>query len=343
MNNMKQNFRLGNIDALRGICVLLVLFTHLAIAPWLAGRVGVAAFFLVSGYVIPFSLQSTTGQHSIIDFWLKRFFRLWPAYWLSIFLAILIGTKEVAKMSFSDILINFTMLQGFVGKLNVIPVYWTLQVELCFYFIITILLFFLKSRDEKYCRTLSVFFALLALAMGLLRYYVGIKLPVAIPIAMALMFLSALARIRRLNGHALPYGLACLILVLFVPTCIFGYADAIEPDQKSVHYIAAYTISIVLFFVFEKLRDMPKHLVFLGTISYSFYLMHELVIFMVDSYAPDLNIALRICVVFALTVGISVICFYLVEKPAQSFGNNLLKKIRSRRVNVSERISSLKS
>ena len=334
MSNIKVSFRLGNIDALRGVCVLLVIFTHLGVLPWMFGRIGVAAFFLVSGYVIPFSLQSATGAHSIVDFWIKRFFRLWPAYWLSILLALVISTSDVAKLSLADIFINLTMFQGFIGKVNVIPVYWTLQVELCFYFLITILLFFAKSRDARYCKFLCLLFTIVALAMALSRYYAGVKFPVAIPIAMALMFLSTLARIRRLNDEKLPYGLAGFILALLVPICIFAYADTTQPDETSVHYIAAYAIALILFFIFEKLVTMPKSLVFLGSISYSFYLLHELVIFMIDKYVPEINIVMRTLIVLVITIAVSTLCFYLVEKPAQKFGNNLLKGIRVRRAEL---------
>lgn len=118
--------RLQNIDALRGVCVLLVLFTHLAIAPWFVGRVGVAAFFLVSGYVIPFSLQETGGIRSVLYFWIKRFFRLWPAYWLSILLAFAVMIPTATGQHAKGILLNISMLQGFVGVENIIPVYWTL-------------------------------------------------------------------------------------------------------------------------------------------------------------------------------------------------------------------------
>ena len=52
-----------------------------------AGRFGVALFFLISGFVIPFSFKE---PRPLLRFALSRFFRLYPAYWLSLMLALLI-------------------------------------------------------------------------------------------------------------------------------------------------------------------------------------------------------------------------------------------------------------
>ncbi len=47
------------------------------------GAFGVSLFFLVSGFVIPMSLKNSSTK-IIIDFFIKRFFRLYPTYWLAI-------------------------------------------------------------------------------------------------------------------------------------------------------------------------------------------------------------------------------------------------------------------
>jgi hypothetical protein len=76
--------------------------------------------------VIPFSLKNKGFR----DFWISRFFRLYPAYWLSILLVVLVGGSIPAVLT---LVINVTMLQKFVGFPDMIGVYWTLQIELIFY------------------------------------------------------------------------------------------------------------------------------------------------------------------------------------------------------------------
>src|ERR1051325_11195593 len=80
--------RLGWLDGLRGVAVLLVLYAHLTrylfpglrevTAGWLhAGTAGVMLFFLVSGYIIPASLERA-GDLRV--FWVRRLCRLLPLY-----------------------------------------------------------------------------------------------------------------------------------------------------------------------------------------------------------------------------------------------------------------------
>src|SRR4051794_36699042 len=88
--------RIDYLDGLRGVAATLVLIGHAAeetcatvSAPTLDrildyvgfGRIGVVAFFCVSGFVIPFSFRP---PDAVRNFAISRFFRLYPAYWLSL-------------------------------------------------------------------------------------------------------------------------------------------------------------------------------------------------------------------------------------------------------------------
>ena len=82
--------RLAFLDMLRGIAALSVVLAHIitTVAPAANpiqvidfGRFGVQVFFLCSGFIIPVSLQNS---QSLKRFWLRRFFRLYPLYWINI-------------------------------------------------------------------------------------------------------------------------------------------------------------------------------------------------------------------------------------------------------------------
>ncbi|MFY9662924.1 MAG: acyltransferase family protein, partial [Candidatus Cybelea sp.] len=102
--------RLGVLDGLRGIAVLLVLWYHVWEISWLSpgwwleflpatGFVGVHLFFFLSGFVItyPFirSVQRATPQPSWRHFAWRRFIKIVPSYVLSIAVAYAIGYAQV--------------------------------------------------------------------------------------------------------------------------------------------------------------------------------------------------------------------------------------------------------
>ena len=89
--------RLDFLDALRGIAALAVFFAHAyqgispAFLKWQyryfePGQWGVFVFFLISGYIVPVSLER---HGSLVRFWIGRICRLYPLYCLSLGGAIL--------------------------------------------------------------------------------------------------------------------------------------------------------------------------------------------------------------------------------------------------------------
>jgi peptidoglycan/LPS O-acetylase OafA/YrhL len=137
--------RLDFLDVARGLAALLVVLAHgldvcLPNLPHSfpvryadLGRSGVILFLIISGFIIPASLEQG-GSNA--RFWLRRFFRLFPAYWVSIGVAYGCGwfsPAYVPLLTTRDWLLNLTMLQGFFARPHVWGVFWTLQLELIIY------------------------------------------------------------------------------------------------------------------------------------------------------------------------------------------------------------------
>jgi hypothetical protein len=141
--------RLDYIDGLRGIAVSAVFVQHVAdyvmerapgrssvlrmifVDSFDSGRFGIALFFLISGFVIPFSFRRPSA---VLRFIITRFFRLYPAYWLSLATAIIVlYTFFSVNIGLDTILFNFTMFEMAFGRPVVLGPYWTLIIELIFY------------------------------------------------------------------------------------------------------------------------------------------------------------------------------------------------------------------
>ena len=127
--------RLRYIDALRAIAALMVVWLHvtesfaaaggpalggraLAEAAWTLdlGRIGVVVFFLISGFVIPPSLD-TSRPAPFAGFAVKRLLRIYPAYWVSIPLSAFAAWWLWGRpFGATELLVNATLLQDLLGE-----------------------------------------------------------------------------------------------------------------------------------------------------------------------------------------------------------------------------------
>lgn len=145
--------RLAWLDALRGFAALTVVWfhlsplmlgneRHLAIMRHIdLGKYGVLLFFLVSGYVIPMSLER---HGDLRRFWIGRLCRVYPAYLGAI---ALIGALALAgwgswqesftTQTVSAVLGHATMMTELLGLHGAVRVFWTLSYEMTFYLIVS--------------------------------------------------------------------------------------------------------------------------------------------------------------------------------------------------------------
>lgn len=290
--NSKNIGRYDWIDSLRGISALIVLILHL----WLDikalipnsffknaanllifgftdfGKIGVVIFFFISGYLIPISLLNKKTK----DFLIGRFLRLYPAYWFSILLFIIINKGD----NWNTIMVNLTMFQKFIGFSDLIGVFWTLQIEWVFYLLC--LLFFSLGFFKRlfFVLNISYFFILIALIFSVLRYYTDFKLPVALFLALSVMFLGMLLRfyekkIVDLNRRQIIYPFIFFIIFLF-PICVLAYNKDYGFQETWYRYFFSYSIAIGIFILFYRYHISNGVTLFLGRISYSLYLLHPI-------------------------------------------------------------------
>jgi peptidoglycan/LPS O-acetylase OafA/YrhL len=151
--NAPNSGRLEWLDALRGFAALCVVFDHgstLLLLPvrsflyqWLnLGQYGVFVFFLVSGYIVPASLER---KGSVRGFWIGRGFRLYPMFLAAVALAAIAhavghGTIASASRHPATAVLGWTfMLQNVMAGRNVPVVTWTLSYEMIFYLLLAAL------------------------------------------------------------------------------------------------------------------------------------------------------------------------------------------------------------
>jgi peptidoglycan/LPS O-acetylase OafA/YrhL len=158
--------RLTWLDALRGYAAAVVALFHLSpvvigLDRHMAiyrhfdfGRYGVLLFFMVSGYVIPMSLER---HGSLRRFWIGRVFRIYPAYLLAVGVGLILaatGWQRLHPTLRTDpavsVLGHVTMLQDLLGLRGVVRPFWTLSYEMTFYLIVAGLFAWRRHRDSAW-------------------------------------------------------------------------------------------------------------------------------------------------------------------------------------------------
>ncbi|HEY9374432.1 acyltransferase [Streptomyces sp.] len=291
--------RLYALDALRVVAALSVLLFHFTgvdaatkanwgvnpreLFPWLFpytkyGSYGVQLFFIISGFVICLSAWGRTPG----AFVKARFLRLFPAYWFSIVVALLVWRGlpdgQRAVPTFSDALTNVTMLQVPLKAAHLVGAYWTLWVELTFYLLFLVVIW--KGLDYK---RVSVFCWLWLLASVLAQQDTSIPLAgiFAQPLNTAL-FVGGIAMylMYRFGPDLKLWGLLAASWLVMQSDLIEHADSLVKKGYDRSPYVALALVTVfyllVLAVALRKLEWVSwKWLTTAGALVYPLYLLHE--------------------------------------------------------------------
>lgn len=315
--------KVESLSFLRALAVLMVCFCHFG-QPFsqdgnvLAGmfdifheygKYGVQVFFVISGFVIPLSLDK--GRYELKHygkFLLKRLIRLHPPYLiaLAITLVILVSSTVVKHIAFPETPWSIFLSLFYLHHPDSNPVFWTLKVEAEYYLFIG--LFFL-----------------------LLQKYPKATLAASIPLFMVISQ-TAVVEYIDLFSHLLYFMIGVIGYVMYMKGgknwLEMGYITAIAVFTY-LFYGAAPTIAAVATILVIMLYTGKVHKAFdfLGEISYSVYLLHFPVgvklINLASRYVkPQYDILLfTFAVLFCLGVG--YVFWKYVERPFSERSNKI--------------------
>ena len=321
--------RLHWLDALRALSSLVVMLGHYY---WQAlnipfrdyfdpGGFGVAVFFFISGYVVPLSVRPNQDAAAFRFVW-SRLFRLYPLYWLSLLLGALVYQTDLVPD-----LINATMIQRFVGVQDVIGVYWTLQIEILFYGIITLTILARRFNQTWLVAGLAIAFAAIAVLFGYARFHFMVKFPLAAPIGLAVIFTGNMRSLVE-TGQATRrnfYSVALCVASLLVVSFFLGYSRSWGFDESPERFVISYIAAILVFFGFYSLRNWRfPVLSSLGVISYPIYLIHLPVLTLATKWLPGVNQFVVSSLAIIAVIAFAWLLHRVVEAPCVRLGRALL-------------------
>ena len=326
--------KLPVIQGLRGIASFAVCWCHFTAAtkifsnhPLIAasgrnGDLGVIVFFVISGFIIPYTLMDSGYRLKLFPkFMLKRIVRVDPPYLVAIAIAVALGVLSYHSSLFKGTPPHYTAVQMLLHLGYLIPfshykwvnvVFWTLAVEFQYYLLLG-LLFPVLSSNIRLLRAGSI---LLWISMPFM-----VSLPQSLPWyspLFAMGITSALWRKRVIGG--VEFG--CYVMASMVACCL-----KLEMRETVAGILA---IVCILW-----LRWMPVWMLALGDLSYSLYLIHlpvgGRIMNLGARFVPDNLRVLLLLPTVALVLSLAYFLYRFVEVPAKHWASKIKYSHSNRR------------
>lgn len=306
-------FMILSLEALRGLAALVVAFYHYPGASilWIPqGFMAVYLFFSLSGFVIALNyFNKIDNFKSLISFQKKRFFRLYPVHIFVLILILLIQCLKYVAIELGlpagqeafggfsggeswytlrDFILHIFLLQavtdyGYYLSWN--GAAWTISTEFYTYFVFAILVL-ISFRKSYIFITLSVIY--LIFSKEIFQFINSIfdfaifsgqfENCILFFLSGSLMFFIYEKVKYRFNDY--------IFYILLIPCLYFK-------DYLSNHILFSIIILLVALLKKDSITNIVlnnKHLVYLGTISYSFYMIHQVVLYLYIQILKVLNL-----------------------------------------------------
>ena len=336
-----------SLDGMRGICIAAVVSYHgcaqAGLTGWVRGGfIGVSVFFTLSGFLITSLLlreHSSTGRIHLSLFWARRIRRLWPAAGAVVLAVVLLSISGPLAAQRSDAIAatwNVTnwhviaggeskLLQTIVGPLG--PT-WSLAVEEQFYILLALLLVVVAraSRPPLVLGVVAVLGVVLPAALSnvvtdwqpSLEFNTLLRMPeLFVGVLLALWQRSDRWQLRgpaqgdRAAGTGLLLLLGLFLFVDYTPPWL------LRGGYSLVALVAAATIVGLLQHgrVAALLARGPLR--WLGTVSYSLYLVHWPVMSVLTRDRTGLDGAVLLVLLVAVSLAVGWALHALVERPVR--------------------------
>ncbi|MEW9624243.1 acyltransferase family protein [Rhodanobacter geophilus] len=292
------------IHALRGlaaVAVVLFHFTQLTPVPvpeslrFVANDFaeGVYLFFVLSAFALMHSTERHTGRPQWAKtFFIKRFWRIAPLFYLILVLVVCWRLTSGGVVDPWQVFLNLTFTTAFLPKDGMVPAGWTIGVEMLFYAIFPVLLLTVRTMRAAIVLSIVTMLATCADRILLFREYgswANFMVPsnlcfFAFGILAYRIALSDHAASRRIRQIAPIVSLAAIIGLLLVPESypLRGGAALIK-----IIWGLAFALLCTWRGVAKSHRGNPL-MHYLGERSYSIYLLHPLVIWLLRSRLQNL-------------------------------------------------------
>jgi peptidoglycan/LPS O-acetylase OafA/YrhL len=367
-----REIRLKQLDGLRGLAALAVFFFHAImmlppnnlalhvltktiLRPFWDGPSAVMLFFVLSGFVLTLPYTGPNPKKvDTVPFIIRRVTRLYPAYWAVLSLALglrclafspqgLLGLSAWVnshwqqQITWLSLAKHFTMISPYLNSNEIDPVIWSLIIEMKISLIFpAILILVQRTRRVRYAiLTMGVTIALSALIHGPRdRDSQWLHVVTMLPV---FCFGSYLAKYRSSVLHLLRNSLLIRAAMAIIGSMLYSSAWSLPFLNHGISRLGTAigsSIIVMLFLASSLLERLGtcRPVLFLGNISYSFYLIHLPILLTTTSilYPMTGSVLLSIAISLACSLPAAWAIYIMVEIPGQNWGKNLARSFTRR-------------
>lgn len=355
--------KLDYVDALRGLAVLLVIMVHTSqygnfdmpklFAQMIGlGARGVQLFFIASAFTLflSFKTRLKKEQSPIRNFFLRRFFRIAPLYYLGICYYLFqdgLGPRywlgDETQITNLNIISNFTFLHGFnpYWITSIVPGGWSIAIEMMFYVILPFLYFRVKSVKQAFNffvlsmllnTLLQLFFTKFKLITdtNLWNNYLFFYFPSQLPIFCLGIILYFLVIEKESLKNISKFAIVIFLGLIFIR--LSSGIKLVFPNH--IFFGIGFLILGLLLSKYQLRIIVNRMICFFGKISYSMYLVHFAVLYWLTQYNyidysenGIINYIIRFSLVVFLTSLISIFLYKIIEIPFQDLGKKLINRL----------------
>lgn len=293
------------------------------------GNLGVPLFFIISGFVISQSIETSSTK----NFAIGRFIRLYPLFWIACTVTYIVTLlmPNGTPVQFAEYLISMTMLGdklstalGYGGLVD--PSYWTLAVELMFYIGIGLFVHLFSWKHIRYFfwgwLLISAFSFLLDIDKNFIMklFLVRHASYFILGGALALYFSETLkTRIQKTTDTLLIItALIYSTLISFIALPPYFMPNPLDNIIIAIAHPALYIIVILAIYTSKYLQSTKTRVIFatIGGLTYPLYLLHQVIGNTIISYFTETNTLPKtlIAVLVEILMLILAYCAYKQDK-----------------------------
>lgn len=346
MNNHVLDTRkmLNSLTSFRFFAVMLVFIFHAGIlSKYQTGYVGVSFFFILSGFILTYNyklkFEKELNIQDIKKFYIARFAKIYPTHVLTFFLAVpyyfFIPLKHESILYVFQALTNLMLIHSFIpfGNISFNGVSWSLSNELFFYALFPVLIFILLKyftiqraivvSSGLWLIVICTFFFLLpqnnSFSTWLSYYFPGMRVfEFIIGIIFGILFLKI--KERELKLSKLVFSLLELFSILFLIIIIIVVSPSVIQNLRYSLIYIPFLSSIIFIYAFQQgvISNLlsRKFFIYLGEISFSFYMIHNLVLsYIYFLWRPNIPFILLISICLILSICLSSLLYHFFEEP----------------------------